>query len=126
TGLIPSPRPAPSTTPAAPEVGTAHEQEQIVQDLLHRVRYLLTLKGRPPFRLAGQEMFARLQEVVRCLEQLLRHQPEPRLLALRAGPRQALQAVRPTYGELSVAADWLDRPAAGLDPPPRGPTGLAR
>ena len=126
TGLIPSPRPAPSTTPAAPEVGTAHEQEQIVQDLLHRVRYLLTLKGRPPFRLAGQEMFARLQEVVRCLDQLLRHQPEPRLRALRAGLRQALTAVRPTYRELSRAADWLARLAAVLDPAPRGHAARAR
>ncbi len=116
TGLLPSPLPTPSTTPAAPEAGTTQEQERIVQDLLHRVRYLLTLKGRPPFRLAGQEMFARLQEVVRCLDQLLRHQPEPRLLALRTGLRQALSAVRPTQRELSVAADWLARLAAVLDP----------
>ena len=116
TGLIPSPLPAPSATRVTPAAAVAQAQEQIVQDLLHRVRYLLSLKGRPPFRLAGQEMFARLQEVVRCLDQLLRHQPEPRLLALRAGLRQALTAVRPTYRELGVAADWLARLAAVLDP----------
>jgi len=112
TGLVPSPLPA----PAPPQAVAEAAQEQVVQDLLQRVRYLLTLKGRPPFRLAGQEMFARLQELVRCLDQLLRHQSEPRLRQLREGLRQALTAMRPTYRELSVAADWLARLAAVLDP----------
>jgi hypothetical protein len=112
TGLVPSPLPA----PAPPQAVAEATQEQIVQDLLQRVRYLLTLKGRPPFRLAGQEMFARLQELVRCLDQLLRHQSEPRLRQLREGLRQALTAMRPTYRELGVAADWLARLAAVLDP----------
>ncbi len=116
TGLLPSPLPAPGDMPPTPQTMAAREQEQIVQDLLHRVRYLLTLKGRPPFRLTGQEMVARLQDVVRCLDQLVRHQPEPRLLALRAGLRQALHAVRPTSRELGVAAEWLARLAAVLDP----------
>lgn len=113
TGLVPSPLPAAPTTPPAVAEAT---QEQIVQDLLQRARYLLTLKGRPPLRLAGQEMFARLQELVRCLDQLLRHQSEPRLLQLRDGLRQALTAMRPTCRELGVAADWLARLSAILDP----------
>lgn len=118
TGLVPSPLPAP-TPPQASATSQAvaqATQEQIVHDLFQRVRYLLTLKGRPPLRLAGQEMFARLQEVVRCLDQLLRHQAEPRLLQLREGLRQALSALRPTCRELGVAADWLARLAAVLDP----------
>ena len=96
TGLIPSPTPHPSPASAA-TVPSGHvlitaaetkaaltpEREVIVQDLLHRIRYLLTLKGRPPFRLAGVEMVEQLQAVARCIDQLLRHalRPEPRLLA---------------------------------------------
>ena len=116
TGLLPSPLPTPRTTPTSLAASVAQEQEQIVHDLLQRVRYLLTLKGRPPFRLAGQEMFARLQDVVRSLDQLLRHQPEPRLLELRTGLRQALRAVRPTQRELRVVVAGLTRLAAVLDP----------
>ncbi len=126
TGLLPSPLPAPSTTGASPQLQAAQEQEQIVQDLLQRVRYLLTLKGRPPFRLAGQEMFVRLQEVVRSLDQLLRHRPEPRLCQLRDGLRQALHALQPTYRELNIAADWLARLAAVLDPASSDPLAPAR
>jgi hypothetical protein len=126
TGLLPSPLLAADETPPTTQTLAEREQEQIVQDLLHRVRYVLTLKGRPPFRLTGQEMVARLQDVLRCLDQLVRHQPEPRLLALRAGLRQALQAVRPISQELGVAAEWLARLAAVLDPaaqPTRARTG---
>jgi hypothetical protein len=31
--------------------------DHIITGLIHRTRYLLTLKGRPPFRLAGIEMY---------------------------------------------------------------------
>ena len=48
------------------------------QGARRRVRYLLTLKGRPPFGLAGIEMFTRLQELVVCLQELIEYQPEPR------------------------------------------------
>ncbi len=47
------------------------ERDEIVATFKRRVRYLLTLKGRPPFRLAGLEMYQRLTEVVDCLEILL-------------------------------------------------------
>jgi hypothetical protein len=62
TGLLPSPVDQPEEeetqspqTPSDPILSRrdfTQEQEAIVQDLLRRVRYLLTLKGRPPFRLA--------------------------------------------------------------------------
>jgi hypothetical protein len=126
TGLLPSPLPAASSPSASPQIHAAHEQEQIVQDLLQRVRYLLTLKGRPPFRLAGQEMFVRLQEVVRSVDQLLRHRPEPRLRQLRDGLRQALHALQPACRELNVAAEWLARLAAVLDPARADPQAPAR
>ncbi len=115
TGLIPTPptpHPSPTDAPATAE----REREEIVQDLLSRVRYLLTIKGRPPFRLAGIEMFARLQEVDACLQKLLRHRSEPRLQELHAGLSHALRAFRPAYTELSQAAHWLTDLADVLDP----------
>jgi len=119
TGLIPSPvpDPVPAVPPAtAPHRDVASERETIVQDLLQRVRYLLTLKGRPPFRLAGIEMYTHLHDVVRCLDRLVRHQPEPRLLELRQGLRAALRRVRADYTELRQAAMWLTQLAEVLDP----------
>ena len=118
TGLLPSPVPVVSTptAPLAPEILAERERENIVQDLMARVRYLLTLKGRPPFRLAGIEMFARLQEVVACLRELIEHSPEVRLLKLFDGLQTALTATRSTYAELSQAAQWLANLADTLDP----------
>jgi len=56
TGLVPTPVEGPEETqdktpsqdPQVPPDPMATEHEAIVQDLLRRVRYLLTLKGRPP------------------------------------------------------------------------------
>jgi Transposase, Mutator family len=123
TGLLPSPAPVAPVAPASGvlservrAVQAAAERETIVQDLLQRVQYLLTLKARPPFRLAGIEMVEQLQQVVRCLNQLLRQQPEPRLNQLRAGLQRALQGVHADYRELHQAADWLAQLADVLDP----------
>ena len=126
TGLLPSPVVVPNAAPPTPEetetppdqstAATTAERDSIVEDVVQRVRYLLTLKGRPPFRLAGVETFERLQEVKRCLEQLIRHDPEPRLVKVYAGLRRALQAVRRDYTQLRQAADWLAQIAEILDP----------
>ena len=118
SGLIPSPAVPTSSVPSEHERAAlaATERETIVQDLLQRVQYLLTLKARPPFRLAGIEMYEQLQQVVRCLNQLLRQQSEPRLEQLRAGLQRALQLVRADYRELHAAADWLRQIADVLDP----------
>jgi hypothetical protein len=72
TGLLPSPleeptaptcqRPAPSAAPTAADP----ETEKVITQLLCHTRYLLTLKGRPPFRLAGMETYERLHSVA-CL-----------------------------------------------------------
>ena len=92
------------------------ERETIVQDLLRRVRYLLTLKGRPPFRLAGIEMFDRLNEVATCLETMMSKHPDARLLAVEQGIRQALSSTHFDYTELSQAAAWLEHISDLLDP----------
>src|SRR5207245_9352077 len=74
TGLCPSPlrpqeetpaldsqRQASSVLPTAPE----SEADAIITQLFRHTRYLLTLKGRPPFRLAGIETYERLEHVAR-------------------------------------------------------------
>jgi hypothetical protein len=123
TGLVPSPiespTPAETTEPPASSpsaTAPAAEREKIVQDILHRVRYLLTLKGRPPFRLAGVETYERLREVKRCVEQLVRHDPEPRLVQVLQDLRRALKVMRRDYLEVRQAADWLEHLETILDP----------
>src|SRR6266849_5368273 len=69
TGLVPSPlekptapasqNPTPRDTLTVPE----SEADEVVTQLFGHTRYLLTLKGRPPFRLAGIETYERLQGV---------------------------------------------------------------
>jgi hypothetical protein len=123
TGLVPTPVQGPQeqTEPESQDSPTVpdpivQEHEAIVQDLLRRVRYLLTLKGRPPFRLAGIEMFERLTEVKTCLDTLLCHRMDLRLLQLCQGLHDALLSVQGDYTELRQAADWLEHIADLLDP----------
>ena len=61
-------------------------------------------------------MFARLQEVVACAQELTEHSPEARLLKLLDGLQTALTKTRPDYEELSHAAQWLADLADTLDP----------
>ena len=127
TATTPTPTPVatattPTPTPVATATTSAQARESIVRDLLRRVRYLLTLKARPPFGLAGLEMYERLTEVVTCLNRLLGHQPEARLAQLRSGLQQALATAQADYTLLRQAGDWLQQLAALLDPdgaPPR-------
>jgi hypothetical protein len=128
TGVLPSPveeeapRQPEDPVPQNADTLINQEREAIVQDLKRRIRYLLTLKGRPPFRLAGIEMFERLTEVKTCLATLITHYPEPQLILLHQGLHAALQAVQIEYTDLRQAADWLQAIAHILDPddkPPR-------
>ncbi len=126
TGLLPSPvdqpedeATQPPQTPPDPILSRrdfTQEQEAIVQDLLRRVRYLLTLKGRPPLRLAGIEMAERLTEVKACLDSLIGHRSDARLVELRQGLHTALLFVHSDYTELRQAADWLEHIRHILDP----------
>jgi len=86
------------------------------------MRYLLTLKARPPFRLAGLEMVARLRELAHCLERLIAHHATPALLALQHGLQPILHSIQATYNLLSEAVEWLQQIALLLEPdgkPPR-------
>ena len=115
TGLLPSP-----TLPNAIHPSLLHAQDQgcesIRQVLQRRIRYLLTLKGRPPFRLAGLEMFERLTEVKDCLKRLITQYPDPGLEQLYQGLQTALQTAQVDYTDLRQAADWLGGISALLDP----------
>jgi hypothetical protein len=120
TGLLPSPVDQPeeevTQLPQRPSDPILQEQEAIVQDLLRRVRYLLTLKGRPPFRLAGIEMFERLSEVKTCLATLIAHRSDARLVELQQGLHTTLLAVHSDYTQLRQAANWLEHISHILDP----------
>jgi len=120
TGLIPTPVNQPEEIPAQNDPGPSDpvelERETIVQDILRRVRYLLTLKGRPPFRLAGIEMFDRLSEVATCLDTMMSKHPDQRLLVVGQGLRQALSSIQSDYTELRQAAAWLEHISDLLDP----------
>jgi len=98
-----------------PAAAVQAEREEIVQAFHRRVRYLLTLKGRPPFCLAGLEMYERLGEVRAGLSRLLAHAPDARLGRLQQGLDQALLDIAPTYTHLRQAGAWLRDIATLLD-----------
>ena len=79
----------------------------VVTHLLRHTRYLLTLKGRPPFRLAGIETYARLQGVVTLSQELLAQRPDLRLADLHQGLQPALAPWTLEYAELQQGAAWL-------------------
>jgi hypothetical protein len=77
TGLLPSPLAQPtapaSQSPTPRDTRTAPEPkaDEVLTQLFRHTRSLLTLKGRPPFRLAGMETYERLQNVARLSLDLL-------------------------------------------------------
>jgi hypothetical protein len=122
TGLLPSPL-AESEPPvcqdATPTISPTALQpaaEEVLTPLLHHTRYLLTLKGRPPLRLAGMETYERLQQVARCSLELLAAGYEPRLAQLYQGLQVALSPFAQTYQELRQGAAWLHDIAYILQP----------
>lgn len=124
TGGLPSPKIHDCTLELPPSIPDSHtspvvveqECEAIRQDLRRRIRYLLTLKGRPPLRLAGVEMFERLCEGSDCLDRLLAEHNDLQLLHLRQGLQTALGSAQVDYDRLRQAADWLEHIAYILDP----------
>jgi hypothetical protein len=122
TGLLPSPLASENAPTANPEPTPVVEEatveaREIVDGLTRRIRYLLTLKGRPPFRLAGIEMYQRFQEVATLIDELLVHRSDSRLGALSPGIRGALASFADDYQNLEQGAGWLRDMAALLDPP---------
>src|SRR2546425_2541067 len=127
TGLLPSPlkepqapvshTPTPRVSPLAPEP----DADEVVSQLLRHTRYLLTLKGRPPFRLAGIETYERLDNVARFSLTLLAQRYEPRLAQLYQGLQAALSPFAQTHQALQQGAAWLRDIAYILEPAPACP-----
>jgi hypothetical protein len=84
--------------------------------VLRRTRYLLTLKGRPPLRLAGIELVGELEELIARGQRWLAHREEPQLAHLVRGLQNAVQQVAPTAATLRVGAGWLAQISAILEP----------
>lgn len=99
---------------AMPELSAA---SQVVSQLLRHTRYLLTLKGRPPFRLAGIETYERLKRVIGLSKELLGHRYQASLAHLSEGLTAALTPVATYYRELAQGASWLGEIARILEPP---------
>jgi hypothetical protein len=113
TGILPEP----SADPPRPLWATAEgllregdeaaKADEIVNQLFAHTRYLLTLKGRHPFRLAGLETYTRLQGVLGLSFDLLTHRLDWRLVHLYQGLKEALAPFGQTYSELQQGAVWL-------------------
>jgi hypothetical protein len=131
TGLLPSPLPKPTAlashrpTPRDPCTMPAPEADEVITQLFRHTRYLLTLKGRPPFRLAGMETYERLQNVTRLSLDLLATRYEPRLAQLYQGLQAALSPFAQTYQECRQGAAWLRDIAYILEPPLTHPLSAA-
>ncbi len=116
TGLFPSPigpppaplaREAQSPPPSASPAATGPEADAIVTSLFRHTRYLLTLKGRPPLRLAGLETYERLDHVARLSLALVAERYDPRLAQLYQGLQSALSPFAETSQALQQGAAWL-------------------
>jgi hypothetical protein len=77
---------------------------------------LLTLKGRPPFRLAGIEMFEKLTELMISLKLMTAHIADERLVKLQEGIKKALSSVFENYNLLREVGGWLFKISEILDP----------
>jgi hypothetical protein len=88
---------------------------------MRHTRYLLTLKGRPPLRLAGLETYERLHSVACFSLDLLAQRYDPRLDQLYQGLRSALSPFAETYSALQRGATWLRDIAYILAPVPTYP-----
>jgi hypothetical protein len=113
TGLLPSARAKPtepgSQSPPSRDTSPAPESkaDEVIPQLMRHTRSLLTLKGRPPLRLAGLETYERLQNVAQCSLDLLAERFDPRLAQLYQGLQAALFPLAQTYQDFQQGAAWL-------------------
>jgi hypothetical protein len=122
SGLLPSPlekSTAPASLSPLPRdtlTGPESKAEEVITHLLRHTRYLLTLKGRPPLRLAGLETYERLQHVAQCSLELLTERYDLRLAQLYQGLQEALAPFAQTYQTFQQGAAWLRDIAYILEP----------
>ena len=121
TGLLPSPICMPDAAGVSVPQSALYrtpqsEADDVITQLFRRTRYLLTLKGRPPFRLAGMETYERLDEMAHFSFDLLTQRYDPRLAQLYQGLQSALSPFAQTYQDLQQGAAWLRDIAYILEP----------
>jgi hypothetical protein len=122
TGLLPSPLKeplavtSPTSKPTVAPASSGPEVDAVVTQLCRHPRSLFTLKGRPPFRLAGIETYERLHRVARCSLDLLTKRSEPRRAQLSQGLQSALSSCAETSQALQQGAAWLHDIAYILEP----------
>jgi hypothetical protein len=121
TGLLPSPIWMPDASGGSePQSALSRtpqsEADDVIAQRLRRTRSVLTLKGRPPFRLAGLETYERLDDVARLSLDLLTQRYDSRLAHLYQGLQSALLPFRQTYQDLQQGAAWLRDIAYILEP----------
>src|SRR5262245_22293910 len=135
TGLLPSPVEEPSapaghcSAPSAAPMAAAPAAAQVITQLMRHTRYLLTLKGRSPFRLVGIETDERLSNVASVSLDLLAQRYEPRLAQLYQGLQAAFSPFAETSQALHQGAAWLHDIAYILEPVatyPSNAEGVAR
>lgn len=119
TGLVPSSPPAAprdsGTVPGAAS-SVAAQANEIVSDLVRRVRYLLTLASHPPQRFAGLDLLQGLEEIRRLSHELLAHRPHPTLHALVECAATVVGQVREKRAHVEQAVQWLTDIRTLLDP----------
>jgi hypothetical protein len=120
---LPTPAVCPVAEPAAvPPAGSADPDAQvattIVTQVLRRTRYLLTIKGRPPLRLAGMELVAGLEELITRGQRWLTHRENPQLAHLVRGLQDAVNQVAPTAAVIQTGTTWMAQIRAILAPAP--------
>jgi len=104
------------TSTALPDLPEQATVASVVAHLLRRTRYLLTLKGRPPLRLAGVETYANLQEVITRGQRLLAHRHDLDLVRLAACRRRWNRC--PPRWRNCRGAGWMARITTILSPAP--------
>ena len=129
TGLLPSPGEEPTAaacphpTPSAAPTASEPEAEQVSTQLVRHTRYVLTLEGRPPFRLAGMETYEQLSSVAGVSLDLLAQRYEPRLAQLYQG----FQCVSSgQYYSLQAQGDFCGIVVSRQKGPTAGPTTTKR
>jgi hypothetical protein len=120
TGLLPSPLPV-TAAPGAAALTPEATADEVVTQFFRRTRYLLTLKGRPPFRLAGLETYDQLHDVAGFGLELLSQHYDPRLAELVQGLRAALSPFSQPYEDIQQGAAWLHDIAYILEPSAASP-----
>jgi hypothetical protein len=123
TGLWPRPlaKPTAPASPCAPlrdtRPGPEAEADEVITQLVRHTRSLRTLKGRPPFRLAGIETAERLQNVAALSLDLLATRYEARLAQWSQGLPVALAPFAQRSQEVRQGAAWLRDLADIVEPP---------